>query len=31
MYDKSSFINDSETDAVCVIKIAEGVRINENI
>ena len=31
MYDKSSFINDDETDVVCVIRAAEGVGIGEDI
>ena len=31
MYDKSSFIDDSGTDVVCVVKVAEGVKIDENV
>ena len=31
MYDKSSFINDDETDAVCVVRAAEDVRVSENV
>ena len=31
MYDKSSFIDDSEIDAVCVIRAAEGVKVGEGV
>ena len=31
MYDKSSFINDSETDALCVMRAAEGVGVDESV
>ena len=31
MYDESSFIDDDETGAVCVIRVAKGVRVDENV
>ena len=31
MYNKSSFINNDETDVMCVMKTAEGVGVNENV
>ena len=31
MYNESSFINDDETDVVCVMEAAEGVGIDENV
>ena len=31
MYDKSSFIDDSETDVVCVVRAAEGVGVDEGV
>ena len=31
MYNESSFINDDGTDVLCVMKAAEGVRVNEDV
>ena len=31
MYNKLSFIDDDETDAVCVVRIAEGVGVGEDV
>ena len=31
MYNKSSFINNDETDAVCVMRTAEGVKVSKEI
>ena len=31
MYDKLLFINDDETDVVCVIRTAEGVKVDEDV
>ena len=31
MYNESSFINNDEIDVMCVIKTAEGVRVDENV
>ena len=31
MYNKSSFINDSETDVMCVMKVAESMKVDEDV
>ena len=31
MYNELLFINDDETDVVCVVKTAEGVEVDENV
>ena len=31
MYDESSFIDDDETDVLCVVRTAEGVGVDENV
>ena len=31
MYDELLFINDDETDVMCVIKTAEGVKVGEEV
>ena len=31
MYNKLSFISDDETDVLCVVRVAEGIRVDEGV